>query len=165
MILILFYQIYLMLSKTLLSIYFSVIILSRRKKNHRSIQQGLKDFRRFSPQLDDARVFACFPRSVFLDVAITFLKAMLRGDEKSRILFYFITNQGSVLYQAEIYSCLISFIIDKRLQAQSSKQNLKLTSYSYINVGLYTTQNHPPPNYFFLAVSQLPVIRSDDLSM
>ena len=102
-----------MLSKTLLSIFFSVIILSTRKKNI-FIQQVLKDFTRFSPQLDDARVFACFPRSVFLDVAITFLKAMLRGDEKSRILFYFITNQGSVciiyyLYQAKIYSCLMCF--------------------------------------------------------
>ena len=86
-----------MLSKTLLSIFFSVIILSTRKKNI-FIQQVLKDFTRFSPQFDDARVFACYPSSV-LSVAITLLNTMFRRDEKSRVLFhYFITNQPVLFF-------------------------------------------------------------------
>ena len=44
----------------------------------------LEDFRRFSPQLDDAGVSASVPRSV-LTVAITLLYTMLCSDEKSRI--------------------------------------------------------------------------------
>ena len=52
----------------------------------------LKDFTRFSPQLNDAGISAGVPRSV-LTVTITLLYTMLCSDEKSRIEYQLIFLQ------------------------------------------------------------------------